>query len=106
MSIKFQLLIKTNIPTNKEVSALSLLDVALIMLINVNMPTIIDILIFMSRINFVLSRVEHKKVLYPWCQVCLFYCFYRTKFHLLNIFIQIYVYLCLFLNVFILFCNR
>ena len=61
MSMKFQLLIKTNIPTNQKVSALILLDVALIMLINVNMPTIIDILTFMSRINFMLSRVEHKK---------------------------------------------
>ena len=31
------------------------------MLINVKMPTIVGILAFMSMINFVLSRVEHKK---------------------------------------------
>ena len=33
------------------------------MLINVKMPTIVGILTYMSRINFVLSLVEHKKVL-------------------------------------------
>ena len=31
------------------------------MLINVKMPTIVGIFAFMSRINFVLSRVEHEK---------------------------------------------
>ena len=31
------------------------------MLINLKMPTIVGILTFMSRINFVLSRVEHEK---------------------------------------------
>ena len=31
------------------------------MLINVKMPMIVGILTFMSRINFVLSRVEHEK---------------------------------------------
>ena len=31
------------------------------MLINVKMPTIVGILTFMSRINFVLSLVEHGK---------------------------------------------
>ena len=51
LSMKFQLLIKTNIPTNKEV----LSDVVFIMLINVKMPTIIGILTFMSRINLVHS---------------------------------------------------
>ena len=35
-------------------------DVVFIMLINVKKPTIVDILTFMSRINFVLSWVEHK----------------------------------------------
>ena len=53
--MKFQLLIKTKIPTNKECLALSVSDVVLIMLINVRMPTIVGILTFMSRINFVLS---------------------------------------------------
>ena len=47
LSTKFQLLIKTKISTNE--------DVVFIMLINVKMPTIVGILTFMSRINFVLS---------------------------------------------------
>ena len=55
MSTKFQLLIRTKIPTNKEVFALGLADVAFIMLIIVKMPTIVGILTFMSRINFMLS---------------------------------------------------
>ena len=46
---------KTNILTNKEVFASSLSDVVFIMLINVKMPTIVGILTFMSRINFVFS---------------------------------------------------
>ena len=54
LSTKFQLLIKTKIPTKKKFLALSLSDV-IIMLINVKMPTIVGILTFMSRINFVLS---------------------------------------------------
>ena len=41
--------------------ALSPSDVVSIMLINVKVPTIVDILTFMSRINFMLSRVEHEK---------------------------------------------
>ena len=41
--------------------ALSLSDGVIIMLINVKMPTIVGILTFMSRINFVLSKVEHRK---------------------------------------------
>ena len=39
----------------KNVLALSLTDVVLILLINVKMQTIIDILTFMRRINFLLS---------------------------------------------------
>ena len=39
----------------KTLLALSLSDVVFIMLINVKMPTIVGILTFMSRINFVLS---------------------------------------------------
>ena len=50
LSSKFQLLIKTKIPTNEEISS----EVVLIMLINVKMPTIVGILTFMSRINFML----------------------------------------------------
>ena len=44
----------------KKYLALSLSDVVFIMLINVKMPTIVGILVFMSRINFVLSSVEHE----------------------------------------------
>ena len=58
LSTKFQLLIKTKIPTNDEFFALSLSDVVFIML-NVKMPTIVGILTLMSRINFKLSWVEH-----------------------------------------------
>ena len=45
----------------KKFLALSLSDAVFIMLIYVKMPTIVGILTFMSRINFVLSRVEHEK---------------------------------------------
>ena len=47
-------LIKTKILKSEEIS-LSLSDVVFVMLINVKMPTTVGILIFMSRINFVLS---------------------------------------------------
>ena len=74
LSIKFQLLIKTKIMENKAfIFAFKLSDVVFsmpmlkcqqfIMLINVKMPTIVGILTFMSTINFMLSCVEHKKVL-------------------------------------------
>ena len=47
LSTKFQLLMKTKILKNKEVSnGLSLLDVVFIMLINVKMSTIVGILTF------------------------------------------------------------
>ena len=55
LSKKFQLLVKTKIPTNEEVSCFKLPDVVFIMLINVKMSTIVGILTFMSSINFVLS---------------------------------------------------
>ena len=45
----------------KKFIALSLSDVVFTMLINVKMPTIVGILKFVSRINFVLSWVEHEK---------------------------------------------
>ena len=45
----------------KTFLALRLSDVVCIMLINVIMPTIVGILTFMSKINFVLSWVEHGK---------------------------------------------
>ena len=45
----------------KKFLALSLSDVVFIMPINVKMPLIVGILIFMSRINLVMSLVEHGK---------------------------------------------
>ena len=42
LSTEFQLLKTTKIPTNEEVLALSISDVVFIMLINVQMPTIVD----------------------------------------------------------------
>ena len=56
MSMRFHLFIETKIPANKEVSCISP-----IMLIKLKMPTIVCIFTFMSRINFVLSSVEHVK---------------------------------------------
>ena len=55
LSIKFQLLIKTKIPKNEGVSCFKSLRCCIydIMLINVKMPTIVGILTFLSRINFV-----------------------------------------------------
>ena len=55
LSTKFQLLLKTKIRQMKKFLALSISDVVYIMLINVKMPTIVGILTFMSRIDFVLS---------------------------------------------------
>ena len=46
----------------KKFLALSLSDVVGIMLINVKMLTIVGILTFMSRINFVLRWVKHGKI--------------------------------------------
>ena len=40
---------------NKDFSLFQNTDVVFILLINVKMPTIVDILIFMSKINFMLS---------------------------------------------------
>ena len=45
----------------KNFLALSLSDGVFIMLINVKMPTIVGILTFMIRMNFMLSRVEYEK---------------------------------------------
>ena len=58
---KFQQLIKLKYRQMKKFLALGLSDVVFIMLINVKMPTIVGILIFMCRISFVLSCVEHGK---------------------------------------------
>ena len=48
----------------KKFLALSLSDVVFIMLINVKMSTIVGILTFMSRINLLLSWVEHEFFFY------------------------------------------
>ena len=58
--MKFQLLIKTKMLI-KIFLAFKLSDGVFILLINVKMPTIVGILTFMSRINFMLNRVEHEK---------------------------------------------
>ena len=55
ISMEFQLLKTLKYRQKKKLLALSLSDVLLIMLTNVKRPTIVDILIFMSRINLVLS---------------------------------------------------
>ena len=46
---------------NKDFSAFKLPDVVFVLLTNVKMPTIVGILTFISRINFMLSEVEHEK---------------------------------------------
>ena len=57
LSTKFELLIKTKYMyrQTKKFFALSLSDGVFIELINVKMPTMVGILTFMSRINFLLS---------------------------------------------------
>ena len=55
LSMKFQLVIKLKYQQMKKCLVLSLSDVVFIMLINVKMPTIVGILTFMSKINFMLS---------------------------------------------------
>ena len=54
LSTKFQVLIKTKIPTNEEVSCFKSLRCC-IYHVNVKMPTIVGILTFRSMINFMLS---------------------------------------------------
>ena len=43
----------------KKFLALSLSDIVFIILINVKMPTVVGILTFMSRINFVVNNCWH-----------------------------------------------
>ena len=50
-----------NMLKNKD---FKLSEAVFIMLINVKMPTIVDILTFMSMINFMINQVEHVKKLY------------------------------------------
>ena len=61
LSTKLQLLIKTKILTNEKVYFFKSLRCCFYHAINVKMPTILGILTFMSRINFVLSCVAHGK---------------------------------------------
>ena len=59
LSTKFQLFIKTKIPTNKEVSYFKSLRLCIYHAKNVKMPTIVGIILtFLSRKNFMLSRVQ------------------------------------------------
>ena len=60
LSTKFLLLIKNKMLKNNDLSCFQTLT-CFIMLRNVKMPTIVDILTFMSMINFMLSRVEQEK---------------------------------------------
>ena len=55
VSMKFQVLIKNKMLKNKTLLALKLSDAVFILLINAKMPTIVGILTFISRINFMLS---------------------------------------------------
>ena len=59
--MKFQLLIKTKYRKMQKFLALNLSDGVFIMLINVKMPTVVGILTFINRINFVLNCVKHGK---------------------------------------------
>ena len=54
--MKFQLLLKTKMQQNADFSCFQTLRCCIIMLINVKMPTIVGILTFMSRINFVQDK--------------------------------------------------
>ena len=66
LSMKFQLLIKLKYRQMKMYLALSRSDVVFIMLVNVKMPTIVDILTFISRINSMLkshAELSMEKVL-------------------------------------------
>ena len=62
----FQLLIKTKMLKNKDLSDFTTLNIVFILLINVKMPmpTFVDILTFMSTINCS-CKVEHEKFYNP-----------------------------------------
>ena len=65
------------IATNEEVICVNS-DVVFIMLTNVKMPTIVDILTFMDRINFVLSSTLKCFITLPDLMVDV-KCLYRTN---------------------------
>ena len=64
----------------KKFLALSLSDDVFILLINVKMPTIVGILTFMSRMNFVLSWVEHGKSFITSGTGIIYWCFVVYSF--------------------------
>ena len=61
--IKIKLLIRTKM-LKKSLFAFKLSDVGFMMLINVEMPTIVDILTFMSMIKSMSSLVEYGNIYY------------------------------------------
>ena len=68
LSMNFQLLIKTKMLKNRDFSRTclkTLIYVKYVLLVNVEIPTLVGILTFMSKINVMLSRAEHEKVSYP-----------------------------------------
>ena len=88
LSMKFQLLIKTKIPTNKEVSCFKSVKMPtiviklfscstqvspkFILLINVKMPTIVGILTFISMINTTSGRLKARNFF-----ICRYLSFYE-----------------------------
>ena len=85
LSTKFQLLINTKILSNKEVSCFNALRCCIYHAKNVKMPTIVGILTLMSRINFILSQVEHEKKFYNIGPGLICWWFKLFEFLLLNI---------------------
>ena len=67
LSIKFQPVLESQLLNNNKIILLKTLRCCVyfvfILLINVKMPTFVGILTFMSRINFMLSWVEHEQSL-------------------------------------------
>ena len=62
MSMKFPLLIRTKMLKNKDISPFQTLRCCIYFSVNVKLPNIIDILMFMSNsINIMLISVGHKK---------------------------------------------
>ena len=55
------MLIKGKIFLALKLSDVEFTPLVFILQINVNMPTIVGMLTFMSRLNFMLSSVEHEK---------------------------------------------
>ena len=55
----------------KTFLAFKLFNVVFITLINVKIPTLVDILTFISMMNFMLIWVEHKNVLLPRGLACI-----------------------------------